>query len=403
MADFPFYIARRYLISKSNQNAVNIINFVTFLVIVIGAAALFIVLSAFSGLKAFSLAFTHTFDPDVKVVPATGKYFSLSLEEEKGLQQVTGLAQYSKELEERAYFTFGGKSSIAYVKGVDENYPAVTGIDSTLYFGYWGLAEKQGVMGRGIYNQLGIAVSNYQRPMMVLVPKPGKSALLQQGLLSKPYKGLPLVVSGVYAVEENLDKKYVFAQLPWVQALLEKEATQISGINVRVADETSEAKVKQAITAILGDRVVLLNRQQLNPTLYRMLNTENLATYLVFTLVLAIALFNVVGALIMMILDKQQNAKTLFSLGATVQQVRRVYCIQGLLVTAAGGVVGVLLGSLFVGSQLLWGWINITPTLAYPVAYRAVNVLIVLATIVVLGSIAAVMASSRVTKKLLSA
>lgn len=403
MLYFPFYVARRYLIAKSDQNAVNIINLVTFLVVVVGAASLFIVLSAFSGLKTFSLSFTHTFDPDIKVVPATGKYFSLSPEEEKALQQVTGLAHYSKELEERVYLTFGTKSCMAYVKGVDDNYPLVTSVDSALYLGHWATAESKSVVGIGIYNQLGIPTTNYRTPITVLVPKPGKASLLQQGLLSKPYKELPLGVSGVYAVEENLDKKYVFAHLPWVQGLLEKEATQVSGINVSVADAVSEAKVKHAITAILGDRVVLLNRQQLNPTLYRMLNTENLATYLIFTLVLTIALFNVVGALMMMILDKQQNSKTLFSLGVTIPQLRRVYGIQGLLVTAIGGGVGVLLGSLFVGSQLLWSWINITPTLAYPVAYRAVNVLIVLATIVVLGGIAAIMASSRVTKKLIAA
>ena len=396
---FPFYIARRYLISKSNQNAVNIINFVTFLVIVVGAAALFVVLSAFAGLKTFSLSFTHTFDPDIKAVPATGKYFSLSPKEESALQQVVGLAHYSKELEERAYFTFGAQSCIAYVKGIDTKYASVTGIDSTLYFGNWNLAETQAVIGRGIYNRLGMGAADNQKPITVLVPKPKKAGLLPQGLLSKPYKELPLTVSGVYAVEENLDQKYVFAPLPWVQGLLEKEATQISGLNMKIADTASEAEVQQAITAILGDKVVLLNRQQQNPTLYRMLNTENLVTYLVFTLVLTIALFNVVGALIMLILDKRQNAKTLFSLGATVRQIRRVYCIQGLLVTTTGGVAGILLGSLLVGSQLVWGWIRITPSLAYPVAYKPENVLIVLATIVVLGAIAAVTASSRVTKK----
>src|SRR5690606_31104396 len=140
-----------------------------------------------------------------------------------------------------------------------------------------------------------------------------------------------------------------------------------------------------------------------NVSLHKMLNTENLATYLIFTLVLIIALFNVVGAIIMMILDKQQNSKTLYSLGATLQELRRIYFVQGLLVTALGGLIGVFLGSLLIGSQLAFGWLKITNTLAYPVEFNLVNLLVVMATIVVLGFISSKIASSRITKKLIMA
>ncbi|WP_067030590.1 ABC transporter permease [Allomuricauda sp. CP2A] len=400
--NFPLYIAKRYLRSKSNQNAVNIINFITFLVIVIGSAALFIVLSAFAGLKTFSLSFSNTFDPDLKAQPTTGKYFSIATDEETALKNVEGLANYSKELEERAYLTFKEKSCIAYIKGIDGNYRAVTGVDSTLYFGNWGDMEYNGVMGIGIYNQLGVPIDNYRNPMTVLVPKPGKGAFSQQGLNPpKPYNQLSLVLSGVYAVEENLDKKYVFAQLPLVQELLERDSTEISGINFKLNEGASIDDVKSSINTILGDKVLVLTRQEQNSTLHRMLKTENLATYLIFTLVLIIALFNVVGAIIMMILDKQQNSKTLFSLGTTLKELRRIYFIQGLLVTSLGGLIGVLIGSLLIASQLFFGWLKITPSLAYPVEYDIMNVLLVLATIVVLGFISSKIASSRITKKLI--
>jgi len=154
---------------------------------------------------------------------------------------------------------------------------------------------------------------------------------------------------------------------------------------------------------VFGDKVLVLNRAQLNGTLHRMLNTENLATYLIFTLVLIIALFNVVGAIIMMILDKQENLKTLFALGTPLSSLRRIYFTQGILVTLIGGVIGVALGSLLVGSQIAFEWIKITPSLAYPVAFRLVNVFIVLATIAVLGLISSKIASSRISKALLQA
>ncbi len=398
---FPFYIAKRYLRSKSSQNAVNIINFITFLVIVIGSAALFIVLSAFAGLKSFSLQFTNSFDPDLKAIPAVGKFFSISEAQETELSEIQGVASFSKELEERVYLTFREKGDLAHIKGVDENYRNTTGVDSTLYFGNWGVTEHNAVMGIGIYNLLGVPINNYQRPMIVLAPKPGEGSFSPQSLNSKPYNELPLVVSGVYAVEDNLDRKYVFTHLPLVQKLLEKDSTQISGINFRLDESEPSGAIRKKINDIMKGDVLVLTREELNGTLYKMLNTENMATYLIFTLVLVIALFNVVGAIIMMILDKQQNSNTLFALGTTIKQLRQIYFIQGILVTSLGGLIGVLLGSLLIVSQLLFGWLKITPSLAYPVQYQFVNVVIVLATILVLGLVSSKIASSRVSQKLI--
>jgi len=400
--NFPLYIAKRYLRSKSSQNAVNIINFITFLVIVIGSAALFIVLSAFAGLKTFSLSFSNTFDPDLKASPTIGKHFTVSANEEAQLGQIEGLANFSKELEERAYLTYKEKSTIAYIKGVDENYRAVTGVDSTITYGNWGYDEYNTVIGFGIYNLLGVPVSN-RAALEVLVPKPGEGSFSQQGFNNpKPYDDLSLVVSGVYAVEESLDKKYVFARLPLVQELLQKDSTEVSGINFKLMENASLHDVRNSINSVLGEKVTVLTRREQNTSLYRMLNTENLATYLIFTLVLIIALFNVVGAIIMMILDKQQNSKTLFSLGTTIKELRRIYFIQGLLVTSFGGFIGVLIGSLLIVSQLAFGWLKITPSLAYPVEYNSINLLIVMGTIVVLGVISSKIASSRITEKLIS-
>ncbi|NYJ26346.1 ABC transporter permease [Allomuricauda sp. ARW1Y1] len=400
--NFPLYIAKRYLRSKSSQNAVNIINFITFLVIVIGSAALFIVLSAFAGLRTFSLSFSNTFDPDLKASPTLGKHFTVSADEESALANIEGLSNYSKELEERAYLTYKEKSTIAYIKGVDEHYRAVTGVDSTLIFGNWGSDVYNGVIGIGIYNLLGVPMNN-RTAMEVLVPKPGEGSFSQQGLNAKPYDDLALVVSGVYAVEESLDKKYVFAQLPIVQELLQKDSTEVSGINFKLMEKASADDVRSAIMEVLGDKVSVLTRREQNTSLYRMLNTENLATYLIFTLVLIIALFNVVGAIIMMILDKQQNSKTLYSLGTTIKELRRIYFIQGILVTSFGGLIGVLIGMLLIGSQLAFGWLKITPTLAYPVEFNIINILIVIGTIMVLGFISSKIASSRINEKLISA
>ncbi|WP_368662488.1 ABC transporter permease [Zobellia laminariae] len=199
-----------------------------------------------------------------------------------------------------------------------------------------------------------------------------------------------------------MDKKYVFAELPSVQQLLEKLPNQVSGVNFKVKNKTQLADVKSKIAAVLGNEVIIKDRQELNSTLHRMLNTENLATYLVFTLVLIIALFNVVGAIIMMILDKLQNLKTLYSLGTTLKELRSIYFVQGILVTGLGGLIGVGLASLLIWSQIAFGWLKIIPSLPYPVEYQFINVLIVFGTIFILGVIASKIASSRITKKMIS-
>jgi len=400
--NFPLYIAKRYLRSKSSQNAVNIINFITFLVIVIGSAALFIVLSGFAGLKTFSLSYTNMVDPDIKAQPLTGKFFSVSESQNQELQQLQGIVAYSKEIEEKAYLTHDQKAHIAYIKGIDSTFLKTTPIDSSLYFlGDWAINGLQGVAGQGIVNLLGLSINNFGNPLIIRVPKPGKG-LLGQRLLKDSYNETALVISGVYQIEEELDRKYIFADLPLVQALLEKDSTQLSGINFKLRDNANIPELRQEIEAIFSGQVLLKDRRELNSTLHRMLNTENLATYLIFTLVLIIALFNVVGAIIMMILDKQQNSKTLYNLGTTIKALRKIYFVQGLLVTGLGGLIGVFLGSVLIWSQLVFGWLRITPSLSYPVEYNLVNVFIVLATIMVLGIIASLIASSRINKKLIA-
>lgn len=400
--NFPFYIAKRYLRSKSSQNAVNIINFITFLVIVIGSAALFIVLSGFAGLKTFSLSYTNMVDPDLKALPITGKFISVSASQEKALQQLGDIYAYSKELEEKVYLTHNQKAHIAYIKGIDSSFVRTTPIDSSLYFyGDWSINGLQAVAGQGVVNLLGLNINNFRSPLVVRVPKPGKG-LLGQRMLKDAYNEASLVISGIYQIEEELDRKYVFAELPLVQALLEKDSTQLSGINFKLKENANIPELRKKIAAIFSGDVVLKDRRELNSTLHRMLNTENLATYLIFTLVLIIALFNVVGAIIMMILDKQQNSKTLYNLGTTIKALRKIYFVQGILVTGLGGFIGVFIGSLLIWSQLAFGWLKITPSLSYPVEYRFINLIIVLATILVLGVIASFIASSRINKKLLA-
>ena len=186
-----------------------------------------------------------------------------------------------------------------------------------------------------------------------------------------------------------------------VQAFLEKNSTQVSALGFKLSKNSNEEEVRAAVNSVLGDKVIVLNRRELNSTLYRMLNTENMATYLIFTLVLIIALFNVVGAIIMMILDKKQNLKTLFALGAEIKEIKRIFIKQGFLLSQVGLYIGIALSLILILLQQNFELLMITRTLAYPVELKWTNFLLVILTISVLGYVAAKISASRINKSLI--
>ena len=391
-----FYIARRYMFAKSSQNVINIINRVTAFVVVLGGAALFIVLAGFAGLKNFTLSFSSTFDPDLKVFPKTGKYLSLTNQDTLKLSQLSSVAHFTKVLEEQVFLTHNQKNHIAYIKGVDAEYPKVNDVDSILVLGNWELSPPSVIVGATIFNNLGLNLLDGSSPLQIVVPKAGKGSILNDPM---PYRQAFSVVQGIYQLTEELDKKYVFSSLDEAQFLLGLSKGQVSAIEVKLAPNADEKQVVEQLSQLFQEPVVVKNRAQLNDALYRMLNTENIAVYLIFILVLIIALFNLVGAIIMMILDKKDDLQTLYALGMNEKQMRQIFFWQGTMASVIGALIGIALGVAVVLLQQHFEFVMIRPTLAYPVAITPLNVLIVLATIVVLGVFASLVASSRVRIK----
>jgi lipoprotein-releasing system permease protein len=397
--NFPLYIAKRYIFSNSKNNAINIINRIASMGIIVGAMALFVVLSVFSGLKVFSLSFSNNIDPDIKITSTLGKSFFVSPIQENKIKEIEGVASYTKILEERVLFTFNGKQEVTYLKGIDSNFNKVNEIKKTLYNGIWlNPNTDEVVVGYGIAQKFSLGLLDFNNSLAILVPKPGKGAIENP---AEAFNEMEVFPVGIYAISEDLDSKYVFADIGLAQELLEYKPNQISGIEVKMKKDADENAIVSKLKTIFNNKINLKNRAQLNESLYKMLNTENLAVYLIFTLVIIIALFNLIGALIMMILDKKANLKTLLNLGTEIKDLRKIFLLQGTLLSVFGGIIGLTLGIAIVLLQQHYELVMITPTLAYPVVFSIENVLIVLATIITLGFIASLIASSRVSKKLL--
>lgn len=367
---------------------------------IIGTLALFIVLSGFSGLKSFSLQFLNTSDPDIKISPTKGKSFIFTQEIEDILKDEK-IASFSKVIEERAFFDFNEKTHIAYIKGVDLNYPLVNRMDTTIYEGLW-LTEdlpSGAVVGNGISQKLSLGIFDFVEPLQIYVPKPGRGYINNPNNAFNKINTQPI---GIYALTDDVDSKFAFISLELAQQLLKYNANQISAIEIKVREIEERNELISILEQKLGSEYEIKTREQLNAVFYKMLNTENFMSYLIFTLILIIALFNVIGALIMMILDKRDNIKTLYNIGATVKEIKRIFVLQGFLLSVIGLSIGLAIGIVLVILQKKFHLFMITQHLAYPVELTFFNCMVVILTILVLGYIAARIASGRISKKLVT-
>lgn len=396
------YIAKRYLFSKSSNSAVTIISRIAVAAVILGSLSLFVVLSGFSGLKDFALEYTNVFDSDIQVSPVHGKHFEIPEEKLQQLQGILGVKGVSAVVEDRVFIRYENKSMVAFLKGTDTNYKTITPIDSILYFGEWfSEAEDEVVMGFGISSKLNIPARDYGSPIELYAPKPGTGAINTLDPTSA-FRSERVVASGVYEINEELNSKYLFSDLPLAQSLFSLDSIQYSLLEFRLLENASEETIKEEIRSVLGSDVVIKNRIQQNDALYKMLNSENLFTYLFVSLIAGIAIFNLAGTIIMIILDKRGNIKTLFFLGLTIKDIRRIFFFNGFLMTLIGLIIGLLLGSLIVMLQIQFGFVPITPTLPYPVKFKGINLIIVFVTILVLGGLASKIASMRVTERMLA-
>ena len=397
--NFTLYIAKRYLFTKSSNNAINFITIIAAIGIIIGSAALLIVLSGFAGLKDYSLQFSSFVDPDLKVLPIEGKTFELTSETISKLNQIEGIASYSKIIEERAVLESDNKRQIVTVKGVDEHYPEHT-INTIVTVGSWFSPDfNQIVSGWGIASNLSFGVMDYGKVLKIYTPKPGKGQITSE---KDAFNVVTTTNVGVFEINEQLDNSVVYANIGLAQELLNYSENTISSIELKLNDIKTIDTVTEDLQAALGPAFQIKTKEQLNDALHKMLNTENLAVYLIFTLVLIIALFNVVGSIIMMILDKKKDLKTLFNLGITVKNIRRIFFLHGSLMVVLGGFIGILLAISLILIQQAFGFVMITASLPYPVSLKLIDIVLVFSTITILGLLASKIASTRISKPLLA-
>lgn len=393
------YIAKRYLFTKSSNNAINIISRIASMGVIFGSLLLLVVLSGFAGLKTYTLSYSSVVDPDFKISPSSGKRLEVTPTQLEKLDNSSNIISYSKVIEEKVFLEFKSKTELAILKGVDEKYIQTIAIDTTIFAGKW-LEPKtyQTVSGLFLADKLSLGVFDYSGKLKLFVPKPGKGQLNNNS-----YNSILGSNVGLFDVNEIYNNQYLFASLEATQELLDYKPNTITSIELKALDGVDEEALRIELNSIF-DNIIVKNKMELNDAVHKMLNTENIVVYLIFTLILIIALFNVIGSIIMMIIDKKRDLKTLSNLGTPIKEIKQIFFLQGALLTFIGGSIGVLLGVLLVSSQLLFEFVTIPgTTIPYPVELTLTNVLIVLLTIFSLGLVASKIASHRISKKMLNA
>ncbi len=393
--NFPLYIAKRYLFAKSGNNAINIITIIASIGVVVGTAALFIILSGFSGLRTFNYSLLDISDPDIKITATKGKTFIYTDTLQNVIENNTDIAAFSKVIEERVFLKNGEKQQIASVKGVDYNYINVVKLDSAIQVGTW--LEKEypntSVIGNSLSYKLSAGVASFGETLQILVPKTGTGFLNP----ASSFRSIDTQITGTYYGTEEFENKYVFVSNAQAQQLLNYQDNQFTGIEIKLQSNVNADDFSEKIQQQLGENYRVQTKAQLNELFYKVINTENFVSYLIFTLIVIIAMFNVVGSIIMMIIDKKKNLKTILNLGATLSEIKRIFVLQGFLLTIAGMTIGLIVSMIAVAIQEQFEVFMITSSIPYPVELKLSNLLIVITTISVLGFLAAKVASSRIS------
>lgn len=387
--NFPLLVARRYLFAKRSTNAINIITGISVFGIAVGTMALILVLSVFNGFEdLLSDLFGH-FNPELKVTPAKGKSFtadSLTLEK---IRALPGVAIVSETLEEIAFFEYEGAQDFGVLKGVDDLFARVNGIDSTVREGDYLLAEDDrncAVLGAGMRNKLSVNVHNPIAALTIYMPTEK-----QGGVLSKPFITRYAYPKGTFSIQQDFDNQYVLSNLQFVRELLEAPPGTVSALEIKCRPGASATQVKKDLAAILGEGYVFKDRYEQNEAFFKVMKLEKWMGYAITCLMLILMAFNMVGALWMIVLDKQKDISVLKSLGADDPVIRRIFLGEGMLLTALGMLIGMALAVVLYAVQKTYGIVTIPQGFlveSYPIAMRIQDFLPVALTVLGIGLLA---------------
>lgn len=389
----PFYIARRYLFSKKKHNAINIISGISVCGVALATLALVCTLSVFNGFQDMVAGFFTAFDPELKITIREGKVFEPQGAAFQEVRSLPEIAVWTETLEENAMVQYKDRQAMAIIKGVEDNFEELTSIDSLLYgAGEFILHDSivdYGVLGVELISELGTGLQ-FVDPLQVYAPKrnvrvnmANPSASFNRDYLFSP--GVVFVVN-----QQKYDARYILTSLSFARNLFNYD-TEVSAVELKLKPGADVTAVQRKIARILGDEFVVLDRYEQQADVFRIMEIEKFISYLFLTFILAIACFNVIGSLSMLILDKREDVETLRNLGADDRLIARIFLFEGRLISLFGALSGIVLGLLLCYIQQRFGIISLGGgngsfiVDAYPVSVHVTDVVLIFITVITVG------------------
>ena len=389
-----FLFAWRYFNAKKSTHAINIIAWVSVLAMGTGTAALIVLLSVFNGFEDLVKSLYTDFYTDLRVLPLTGKTLQLTNEQKQTIAAWPGIRAFSLTVEEKALVQNGDNPALVIVKGVDDNYHNVNNVAGRLIRGKFllGDADKPAmVMGVGIENTLGIESDRTMLPLTVYLPRKGMNA----AEYADPLQSLSadnIVSSGSFAIQQDFDNNYIITNLGFVKRMLGLQPNEYGAVEIAISNKKDEDKIKKGLQQMLGNQYVVETMYEQNRSLYSTMQHEKWFIFVLLSFILVVAAFTMIGALTMLILEKQKDIQILKAMGSTNGAVQKIFLSEGLLLAAIGGGGGILLAFLIGWLQVKFKLIKLQGSTFlidyYPVKFLPGDILLVFFTVVLIALIA---------------
>ena len=400
----PFYIARRYLFAKKSTNAINIISAISVVGVFVGSAALIIILSVFNGFEEVVLKMFNTITPQIVIAPLKGKTFEPTSPYFNELKKNEFIYSYTEVLSENALLRYNDKQSVGLIKGVSGDYIKNKSLDSIIIDGKFVLTNASGsnaVIGSAIQTYLMVNTTDPFNPLQIFSPK--KDSNPNSVNPADDFNILSIPVSGVFEVQQDFDNVTI-VPIDFARELL-SEPVKISSIEINLKPGVNAVSFKKEIEERIGGNFIVKDRIQQNKVLYNILGSEKWAVYIILTFVLIIAIFNIIGSLTMLVIDKLKDIAVLSSLGAGKRLIKRIFLFEGMMITMTGCIFGLIAGFAFCFLQQKYGMVkmsedNLVITNAYPVALKWKDFLLVFLTVSVFSFVASALSSNLSVKKI---
>jgi lipoprotein-releasing system permease protein len=391
-----FLFAWRYFKSKKSTNAINLIAWISVTAIAVGSAALIIVLSVFNGFEDLVKGLYSDFYADIRVAPVTGKTFHLNQDQFKKIQTTNGVLGLSAIVEEKAVLMNGDCSSIVYIRGVDEQFTTVSKVSNHIRRGKFDVGTADApkiVVGAGIENAACVDVERSVAPLTLYMPNRSAKSLGSNDALN----AFNVQAVGTFMVQQDFDNKYIFSNIGFLRFMMDLQADEYSALDIKAGTEAD--KVKKELQILLGNKFLVQTRYEQNQSLYTVMQIEKWVIYGILSLILVVAAFNMIGALTMLVLEKQKDISVLQSMGASANRIKGIFLTEGILLAGIGGISGMLIAAMICWTQLKFQLIKLGGDTFiinyYPVKMVFADFLLVGGTVFIIAILAAYIPSRK--------